>query len=222
MIYHTLQTPRRSSALFYLTASATAALLLLAGLVAGAGVVLDALRGTTRSARLEPPRALNETVDALLGPDDCLPLLLRADGLLSLRLRSSDLEFSVVHQRGPQCKNQVGAVDDGTEGLVAAVSLGQRLVLGSVGPVREGGYVVVRAVQQGGEGEGEGNATTRVAGEVVVRPLGAPLWTRPLELLAQYCLFAAGALVAACGLSLFALARMCSGDAERVPLLISS
>eukprot|EP00727_Mastigamoeba_balamuthi_P000794 m51a1_g10711 hypothetical protein (217) ;mRNA; f:188635-189285 len=213
-MYAPYGSPRKSQRCFYAGVSVLAALLVLSGLVAGAGVVLEVLWETTANARLEPPTPLRQTVDAAVGPDDCLPVLVRATGLVGVDLTSTDLEFSVASQASPQCaEGSSRATRD-----ISAVSLRRGLVLGSRSELLEGDYVVVRAVQD----EDGGNATTRVHGVVTVSPTGELLWRSFFLYVAKSGLVALGALLAVvcCALLFLVIRRRIAGDDEQgQPLL---
>eukprot|EP00727_Mastigamoeba_balamuthi_P000790 m51a1_g10708 hypothetical protein (293) ;mRNA; r:175145-179584 len=116
--------------------SVAAVLLVLSGIIAGAGVVLEALWVIARDSRVDYNEFYGDygIQGAKVGPGGCMVVPIPKDGYFSVGLVSSTLEFTVVNQHSTLCS------EDGVShwNIAASVSLLSALLLLSGGSAGAG------------------------------------------------------------------------------------
>eukprot|EP00727_Mastigamoeba_balamuthi_P000793 m51a1_g10710 hypothetical protein (487) ;mRNA; r:183524-188038 len=137
-------------------------LLVLLGIIAGAGVVLEVLWFTARDTRIEWPEYYYErSFSGNVGPGGCLVVLIPDDGFFAVSVASSALEFTVVNQNSTQCREPRNSHRN-----IEAMSRNRSIRVGSAN--RQGNYVVINALQD----DPDGNVTTFISRGFYMEPKG--------------------------------------------------
>eukprot|EP00727_Mastigamoeba_balamuthi_P000791 m51a1_g10709 hypothetical protein (506) ;mRNA; f:179649-182825 len=142
--------------------SALTFLLVLSGIIAGAGVALEVLWFTVRDIRIEWPEYYYErSFSGHVGPGGCMVVLIPDDGYFTVYAVSSKLEFTVVNQNSTQCREPRTS-----HWNIEAMSRNRTIYVGWEN--RQGNYIVVNALQD----HLDGNQTTFIKGSFYIELKG--------------------------------------------------